>query len=393
MFSGQVTICRFFGFDIRIDASWLVLAILIVWTFSTKYFPATIPGLDENTYTVLGFAALGLILVSILAHELAHAVIAEYYHMPITGITLFIFGGVAEMQGEPSHPKGEFFMAIAGPLMSAFLMILFWSSAYVYKNHFSGSDAIYELLTLMAQLNFLIVVFNLIPAFPLDGGRALRSIVWRFKGNLVLATRIASELGKIMAYGLILYGCWQIVHDQFWQGMWWGLIGFFLNAAGNYAVHQTEFRTVFAGQPVSRFMRKNFITVTPDTTVAELVDDYVYNYYHRSFPVIDQGKLAGIVTLESVMMLDRRRWQWLRVAAVMEPLGLENTTAPDDDTAQIIDRMRRANKKRLLVVDKGELVGVLSLRELIEFLKISVEMDDIQAVVAGKRTIFDRRDH
>lgn len=212
----RATLFHFFGFPVKADASWVFLSVLLMWTLSTKIFPVSMPNLDLQTYQIMGFAALVGIFVSIIAHEVAHAVIAEYYHMPIESITLFIFGGVAEMRGDPSHPKGEFLMAIAGPVMSGLMGLFFWAAAELYQLYFQPGPTT-EVLIYLGNINLLIAVFNMVPAFPLDGGRALRAVIWKMKNNLVLATRIASSLGAAFAYGLMAYACYKVV--------WWNQLG------------------------------------------------------------------------------------------------------------------------------------------------------------------------
>lgn len=368
----------FFGFDVRVHKSWLFIGILLIWTLAKTVFPQMIPGLEDKTYWRMGGFGLVLIILSILAHEVAHAIIAQHYGMPIAGITLFVFGGVAEMKGPPSHPKGEFLMAIAGPVMSAMLGIFFWANGIFYENIIPESQpsSVTVMLAYLGYLNVLLAVFNMIPAFPLDGGRAFRAALWHFKGSLVKATRIATEGGTAFAYGMIAWGLYQIMREHYVSGIWWGLLGFFVHAAGEYALRETESRSVLAGKPVIDFMRKNPVAVSPDTSINALIDDYVYSYYHKNFPVVDHGRLVGIVSLDSVLMIDRKRWQWMRVSTVMEPVSADNTVPPDMDAAQAMELMRKTGKRRLLVTHHGGLVGVLSLQDMTDYLSITLKLDN-----------------
>lgn len=369
---------RFFGFDVRVHKSWIFIGILLIWTLAKSVFPSMAPGLEEDTYWRMGGIGLMLIILSILAHEVAHAVVAQRYGMPIVGITLFVFGGVAEMQGPPSHPKGEFLMAIAGPIMSALMGIFFWANGVFYEKIFltDAPSTVTAMLAYLGHINILLAVFNMVPAFPLDGGRALRAALWHFKGSLVRATRIATEGGTAFAYGLIAWGLYLILHENFVPGIWWGLLGFFVHAAGEYALNETESRSLLSGKPVIDFMRKNPVAVSPDTSIASLVDDYIYSYYHKNFPVVDQNRLVGIVSLDSVLMIDRKRWQWLRVSTVMEPVSTENTVAPDMDAAQALELMRKTGKRRLLVTSDKDLVGILSMRDMLDYLSITLKLDN-----------------
>ena len=380
----RVTLFRFFGFKVKADASWFFLAILISWTMSGKVYPHILPGQSPDIYQFMGILTVIGILVSIIMHEVAHAVIAEYYHMPISSITLFIFGGVAEMEGEPSHPLGEFFMAIAGPIMSALMGLFFWASANLYAEYIRP-DAISCVLKYMGNLNMLIAVFNVVPAFPLDGGRALRAIIWRYKNNLVSATRIASDSGAFFAYGLLGYACYAIViHDDMISGIWWGILGFFVHASGAQAVRQMESRSLLMTEPVSRFMHNQVMTVSPDLVVIDLVDNYINKHYQRIFPVVDKGMLVGMVSLQSILALDRHKWNWLHVASVMEPLTPSVVVAPDSSAADALEIMQRKGRELLLVAEQGRFMGVITFRDLASYLTITIKIDHNKPVEKGR---------
>lgn len=371
----RVTLFRFFGFKVKADASWIFMAALITWTMATKVYPYLLPDQSPDMYQFMGMMTVIGILFSILVHEVAHAVIAEYYHMPIASITLYIFGGVAEMQGEPSHPKGEFFMAISGPIMSALLGLFFWASARFYGERIEVG-VISVVLDYLGDLNMLIAAFNMMPAFPLDGGRALRAIIWHYKNNLVLATRIASEGGAIFAYGLMFYACYKIIfHDDLMSGMWWGISGFLVHGAGAAAVRQMESRSLLGTEKVSRFMHNQIMSVSPDLTVTDLVDHYMNKHYQKTFPVVDHGMLVGIIGLQSVLALDRHKWHWLHVASVMEPLTPSVVVSPDSSAADALDLMQRKGHEQLLVAENGRFLGVITFRDLASYLAITMKID------------------
>jgi Zn-dependent protease/predicted transcriptional regulator len=371
----RVTLFRFFGFKVKADASWFFLAILISWTMSAKVYPFLLPGQTPDMYQFMGITTVIGIIFSIIAHEVAHAVIAEYYHMPIASITLFIFGGVAEMKGEPSHPKGEFFMAIAGPVMSGLMALFFWAIGNLY-GIYVREGAITTVLEHLGNLNMLIAVFNIVPAFPLDGGRALRAVIWHYKNNLVIATRIASESGAVFAYGLIAFACYEIVmHDDLISGIWWGLLGFFVHAAGAHAVRQMESRSLLGTEKVSRFMHNQLATVSPDLTITDLVDQYINKHYQKIFPVVDNGMLVGIIGLQSVLALDRHKWHWLHVASVMDPVTPKVVVSPDSSAANALELMQRKGQEQLLVADDGKFLGVITFRDLASYLAITIKID------------------
>lgn len=380
----RATLFRFFGFKVKADASWFFLAILISWTMSDNVYPHILPGQSPDIYQFMGILTVVGILISIIMHEVAHAIIAEYYQMPIASITLFIFGGVAEMEGEPSHPKGEFFMAVAGPIMSVLMGLFFWAGAGLCEQYLKPG-AISCVLEHLGNLNMLIAAFNMVPAFPLDGGRALRAIIWRYKNNLVIATRIASESGAFFAYGLLGYACYAIViHNDLISGIWWGILGFFVHTSGAHAVRQMESRSLLGTEPVSRFMHNQAMTVSPDLVVTDLVDNYINKHYQRIFPVVDKGRLVGVVNLQSVLMLDRHKWQWLHVASVMEPLTPSVVVKPDSNAADALEIMQRKGRELLLVADDGKFMGVITFRDLASYLTITIKIDHNKPVEKGR---------
>ena len=380
----RVTLFRFFGYKIKADSSWIFLSVLICWTLSNNVYPKVYPGLSLDTYQLMSVAALGGIIFSIIAHEVAHAVIAEYYHMPIDNITLFIFGGVAEMKGEPSNPRGEFLMAISGPIMSALLGLIFVSSADMYEIHIGKAPVSYVFHDL-GRLNFFIAAFNLIPAFPLDGGRALRAIIWHKKNNLVLATRFSSETGKLFGSLLIAFACYQIYFlDDLLSGVWSALIGLFVHSAASYAVQHTENRSLLSPETVARFINTQIVAVSPDLTLIDLVDNYIYKHYQRSFPVVDRGLLVGVVSLQAVLSLDRHKWHWLHVASVMEPPTSDTVIGPDANAADALDLLQKHGREMLLVAKDRKFIGVVTFRDLISYLSISRKVDHNRSVVTSR---------
>jgi Zn-dependent protease/predicted transcriptional regulator len=371
----RVTLFNFFGFKVKADASWFFLAVLISWTMATKVYPGIMPGQTVNIYQWMGVGTVAGLIFSIIAHEAAHAVIAEYYHMPIANITLFIFGGVAEMKGEPSHPKGEFFMAISGPVMSCLMGLFFYADANLYQKYVAD-DGTRHVLEYLGHINLLIAALNMVPAFPLDGGRALRAIIWHYKNNLVIATRIASEAGAVFAYGVIAYSCYTIIyHDDLISGMWIGVLGLFIHSSGAYAVRQMESRSLLGTEKVSRFLHNQIISVSPELLITDLVDHYINRHYQKSFPVIDREQLVGIITLQGVLALDRHKWHWLHVASVMQPLSSANVVTPDTNAADALEMMQKKGIEQLLVADQEKFLGVINFRDLASYLAITMKID------------------
>lgn len=370
MFTYRLRAFSMFGFDIYVDASWILLAVLVVWTLTVGVFPVMAPGLAPATYWWMGIAgAIGL-FASIVLHELGHALVARRYGMPIAGITLFIFGGVAEMRSEPPGPKAEFLMAGAGPLVSIALAVLFLVLSA------AGPVAWVALTAYLGTINGILAAFNLIPAFPLDGGRMLRAALWGWKQDLRWATRIAAAAGNGFAILLIAWGVLGVVTGDFVGGMWRFLIGLFLRGAATTAYRQVLARESFAGAPVSRFMTRNPVTVDPELTLRHLVDDYFYRYRHKLFPVArEDGVPLGAVRTEHVAAVPREEWERRTVREVMEALGEANTIDPDADAFDALARMRLSGHSRLVVLEGDRLAGILALKDLLEFLALNLELE------------------
>lgn len=380
MFFKRVKLFRFFGFDVQADASWLFLSVFIVWTLATSVFPPLLPGLPRDTYQLMGIMTLAGLIFSVIMHEVAHAIIAETYHMPIRSITLFIFGGVAEMKGEPSHPKGEFLMALAGPAMSLLLALFFWAAARLTAP-LPFSDMLTTILHYLGNLNMYIALFNMLPAFPLDGGRALRALLWRYKNNLVAATRTATWLSAGFAYGLLAWACHRlVVDDDIIGGVWMSILGLFVFACGTQAVRDTESRSLLATEKVGRFMHAQLTAVGPSLTIAELVERYALTHYQSDYPVVENGQLIGVISLQAVLGLDRAKWPWLHVATVMTPLSADNCVTPDTPAIEALDTLQRTRRAQLIVEENGKLVGAIEYRDLAAYLHVTAQIDNTIAI-------------
>ncbi len=375
MFGHRVTLFELFGFKVHVDASWLLLAVLVVWSLATAYFPPVLPGFPATTYWWMGVAGLIGLGFSIVVHELAHSLVARRFDMPIRGITLFVFGGVAEMEDEPTSAKGELLMAIAGPAMSLAMAVVFSILAGLGADSEVAAPAV-AVADYLAAINGILAVFNLLPAFPLDGGRVLRAALWGWKGDFMWATRIAATSGGLFGLLMIAMGLASAVSGNVVGGIWLFILGLFLRGAAGGAVSRAVTRDVFAGRPVHRFMRKDPVSVDPDLSIERLVDDYVYRYYFKSFPVTSRGQLLGCVRLARVVETERELWPWQTVGSVMEPCTDDTIIGPNADASTALEQMQRTGQSRLLVIENGVLVGVLSLRDLLNFLSVRLDLDD-----------------
>lgn len=380
MFGNRITLFKLLGFEVRIDASWLLLALLVTWSLAKGVFPSTYAyqGIAQSTYWIMGAAgALGLFL-SIIFHELCHSLVATRYGIPMKGITLFIFGGVAEMDDEPPSAKAEFLMAIAGPLSSVVLGLAFQGVAYAGQS-LGWPGSISTVASYLGWINFILAAFNLLPAFPLDGGRVLRSILWGWKGNLRWATRISSWIGSAFGLVLIALGIINIFRGSFIGGIWWLMIGFFLRNAAQMSYSQILARKVLEGEKVRRFMVADPVTVSRALTLEEFIQDYVYRYHFKMFPVVSFDRLVGCLTVRRVAEIPREEWREHTVGEIAQPCTPDITIGPDDDAVRALAVMSRSANSRLLVVEGDRLVGIITLKDMLQFLSLKLELKDWKA--------------
>lgn len=374
MFGKSVTLFKLAGFSVRLDWSWLIIAALLTWSLARGVFPAFYPGIPTGIYYWMGGAgALGL-FISIVLHELGHSMAAKRLGIPMRSITLFIFGGVAEMGDEPPNPRAEFLMTIAGPAVTVVLAGFFFGLS---KLAWAGNWPlpVQGVLAYLAWINALLLAFNLVPAFPLDGGRVLRSILWAWKGNLRRATRIASLIGSIFAMALMAWGVLDFFYGSFVAGIWFFLIGLFIRGASRASYEQVLLRDALAGESVHRFMTTNPVTVDPSATIRSIVDDFLYRYPYKFYPVVREGHLLGCLTLDQIRQIPREEWDQRTAGSVAQPCSGDNMIPPQTDAAQALSTMNRNQLSRLMVVEDGELLGIVALRDLMRFLSRKLELE------------------
>ena len=374
MFGRKIRLFRIFGFAINIDISWFILAFFIMWSLAKGLFPFYFSGFSNEIYWRMAAAGMLGLFVSIIFHELCHSIVAVRYGMPMKGITLFIFGGVAEMSEEPPSAKAEFLMAIAGPISS----VLLGAGLYFVRSageRFGWPVPVNGVLSYLVWLNFTLAAFNMLPAFPLDGGRVLRSILWSTKKNIRWATRISSRMGTWFGMLIMAIGIVSIFTDNLLGGAWWFLIGMFLKNASQMSYQQLLMRRGLEGEPVSRFMISNPVTVPASVSIAELVENYFYKYHFRMFPVVDGAKLIGCVTSRQVPGIPREQWGQHTAAELAKPCAAENTVRPDMDAMKALSLMSSTGNGRLMVVDGNALAGVITLKDMLKFLALKVDFE------------------
>jgi Zn-dependent protease/predicted transcriptional regulator len=381
---------RIFGIDIRVDWSWLFIFALVTWNLS-NLFSQSHSGWTPATVWGLSLLAALLFFGSVLGHELAHSLVAKSQGVPVRNITLFMFGGVSNIQRDPESAGGEFWMALVGPLTSlvlgAILLLIGGSAVGSISGMSNASQVVAQLgpLTTMVlwlgSINVTLGIFNLIPGFPLDGGRVLRSILWAISGNLRRATRWAAGVGQFIAWAMILAGIGMVFGLKIPYfgtglvgGLWLAFIGWFLNTASTQSYRQLVVHDILDQIPVERMMRADPPTVPINSSVSELVHDHVMGKDDYGFPVLDGGRLAGIVTLDDVRKIARDNWDTLTVREIMTPVNHLFTVSPGEDAAEALDKLTQNDVRQLPVVRGGELLGLLRRRDIVKWLQLHSEM-------------------
>ncbi len=375
MFGRSITLFRLFGFAVRVDLSWLIVGTLVAWSLADGIFPSMYPDLSAARYWGMGVAGAIILFLSIVVHEFAHSLIARRYGIPMKGITLFLFGGVAEMDDEPPSPNAELLMALAGPAMSLILAAIF-GIAFLFASSGEWPVEITGVVGYLALINVVLVVFNMLPAFPLDGGRVLRAFLWMWDGNVRRATRIASWIGSAFGFILVGVGLVSVFFGNYIGGIWWFLIGLFLRNAAQMSYKQILLRSALQGERVTRFMNSDPITVQRSISIEDLVENYVYRHHFKMFPVLDDDRLVGCVTTRQIRQVPREEWARQSVGVLASACNGENSVAPDTDAMDALSQMMRTNNSRLMVVEGGALVGVISLKDLMTFLRLKLEIED-----------------
>lgn len=372
MLTRRVTIPlgRLFGIPIGLDLSWFLIFALITWSLAASYFPNEFGDWPAAQYWIVAAVTAVLFFGAVLLHELGHSVVAQRFKVPVRRITLLIFGGVAELAGELPSAKAEFWIAIAGPAVSFALAAIF----FVLQGLFRPIAPVFAVVEYLAFINGTLALFNLIPGFPLDGGRVLRAIVWSVNHNLVKATRIAATVGRIIAFGFIGYGVLQMVRGNFANGLWIAFIGWFLENAASSELQMQELQGLLSGYRVERAMHRDLHTVPHDMSLQRLVDEHVLALGQRSFAVSRAGEIIGLLTLHSIRGVPRDEWPLKTVGEAMTPLEGCRRAAPETSLWEALREMDRDGVNQLPVMSGGRMVGMLSRDDVISFMRTVQEL-------------------
>ena len=361
---------RMFGIPIHVHASWLFVFFFMTWSLATGYLPDTLPGLSEPRYWAMGGVAALLLFASVLLHELGHSLVALRYRIPIGQITLFIFGGVAQMRKEPPHPRAEFLIAIAGPLVSFVLAGISLGGVAVLES-FPAEPSLHGLMalgTLLGMVNTQLGLFNLLPGFPLDGGRALRAGLWAWSKDYYRATSQAALVGLLFGVTFGLFGALLVVGALSGttssalasSGGWIVLLGAFLFTAARGSRKQAAIRASLASVPVRELMVGNVVALSPELSLEEAVNQYFLPYGYGGFPVVHEGRLVGVVAVRDIQSIRNSLWAYRRVSDIMQPSSDDMVVSPDLSAMQALEQMMAVGAERLVVVQDGELLGLVT---------------------------------
>ncbi len=366
----NVPLGKILGIQIGLDYSWFVIFALLTWMLADSYYPDEFKNWSPLLYWLTGAVTAILLFVSVLLHELGHSVIALRYKLPVRSITLFLFGGVAQVGAEPPSAVAELLIAIAGPLVSLALAVFF----YALQSAVSGVEPLLGLTKYLAYINMALVLFNLIPGYPLDGGRVFRAIVWAISGSMNRSTVIAANVGRFCALLLIFTGTFQMFSGNLGGGLWIALIGWFLDNAASVQIQQVTLRGLLTGHRVSQAMSTRYAVVPETLTLQQLVDEQILGSGQRCFLVNRGDETLGLITLHRVKDVPRQKWATTSAAKVMLPFEQLKCIDPDTELWSALQNMDRDGVNQMPVVRAQQVVGMLSRDDAITFLRTLQEL-------------------
>ncbi len=368
---GSLSLGRLWGIEIRLDYTWFVIFLLVTWTLAVTYFPRGYPGWTPGLYWGLALVTSLLFFGSVLAHELAHSLVARRRGLPVQEIRLFIFGGVSQIAEEPRSARDEFYLTVVGPLTSLFLGLAFgalwWSTR-------GWNHPIAALAEWLATINIALAAFNLIPGFPLDGGRVLRSLIWATSKNLRRATHIASAIGRGVAFLLIVGGLLMIFRGSLFDGVWLAFIGWFLESAAAQSWHRFTLRELLRGHKVSEVLSHDWPHVSRELPLDDLVEKHILTSLRRFLPVVADGRLVGIVTLHDLRKAPRTEWPKTQVESVMTSSEKVHWVKPEEEIWAALQMMVQNDVHQLPVLAEGQFVGVVARDSVLNFIQTRAEL-------------------
>lgn len=361
-----IPIGRIFGISIELDYSWFLVAGLLTWVLAASYYPTEFKNWSPPEYWLMGGITAFLLFGSVLLHELGHSIVAMHYKIQVPRITLFIFGGVSQIAGEPPSAVAEFWVAIAGPAVSVGLAALF----ALLQPVVASVSPLLALAKYLALINGMLAAFNLIPGFPLDGGRVFRAIVWAISRNFRKATLIAAAGGRFFGFLFIALGVWLALRGNFFNGLWIAFIGWFLESAAVAQIQQQVMQGLFIGHNVSEAMSHDFTSIPAETTLEEVVRDHILHSGQTSFVIVHDSEVVGLLTLHGIRKIPRADWATTTAVQAMTPAAKMQSIRADAELWSALERMGRNGVDQLPVMEHERIVGMLSRDDLIHYLGI-----------------------
>ena len=372
----QVKLGRIAGISIGLNYSWFIIALLIALSL-VQHFRTVAPGWSSTIVWISAAGTALLFFVTLLLHELAHSLVAKTRGLRVSAITLFALGGVSQIETEASDAKSEFWIAISGPLTSAAigLTLLGAARASAWVPGTEPDTAVTSVLVWLGYINLTLAVFNMIPGFPLDGGRVLRAIAWWITGNADRSTRLAAQVGQAIAFVFILLGLFRFFVGANFGGLWLAFIGWFLLDASRASYAQIEIMAGLRNRRVADIMERDCTTVEGHISLEDLVDEFVLRTGRRCFIVVENDTVSGLITTQEIRRVSRDRWPQTSVKSVMRPIGELRTVGPQTPAVQALQLMGREDMNQLPVISDGHLEGVITRGHLLQFLSAHAELD------------------
>lgn len=352
------------GIPLNLDYSWFIVFILITWILAGSYFPSQYKNWTSFSYWSIGAFTSILFFISVLLHELAHSALAIHYKLKVKKITLFIFGGIAEISEEPKKPMQEFWIASAGPIASFIIALL----SYIIAKVFSGNEQFHAMFQYLFEINFILAIFNLVPGFPLDGGRVFRAIIWAFTKDYKKATKISAATGKFFGFFFILLGFFILMKGDVIDGIWIAFVGWFLETASVAQVQRQVISELLKGHTVQDAMSRSFALLPYDTTIQEFIENDLLVRHKRFFIVERDGNNIGFLTLHTIQNVPKDAWNTTTVSEIMIPLSKLKTLKSNDDLVGAIKEMDNEGVNQLPVFEDNEIIGILSRENIITYL-------------------------
>jgi len=372
MFRSSIKLFKVFGIEIRLDYSWFIIFALFAYFFGFIYFPSVLPGLNKGLLALITVITVIFVFISVLIHEMSHSLVARRKGTSVEKITLFLFGGMAQIEKEPETPYSELIMAIAGPAASFVVAAIFGVIWFFTKD----IAFVREPVGYLAIINTVLGVFNILPGYPLDGGRILRSIIWKTTGNLERATFIASTVGRVIGFMIIAVGIFFIFMGNFLNGIWLAFIGWFIQSSAQMGYRQLIFETSIKGIKVRDVMNENIVNVTKDITIQDLVDDYFMKYRFGRFPVIEDEKtqrFIGVISLHDIKGVSKEEWPEVKIGDIVKSVSESEKVDMSMEISDAIKKMGKDDLGHLVIMSGNKLRGIITKSDVMRFIKIRSE--------------------